>query len=163
MSRESEISVRIENASGVHDYCRSLGGVSVEEFLMERRVYKNGSGMMARYTVERYEGGVRAYFDFKQDAPGAMAVKTVRETFPLTLREDQEEAFDTFIKSIGYTLSVELVRKRTRYVAGSYHIDVDEYTSPEQATVLEVEGDPNAILDAYAALRASVDGVPEIA
>jgi adenylate cyclase class IV len=108
---------------------------------------------MARVTSEGSGDDEVTRLDFKEDSPASEAIKDVRESLPVDISEATKESVQSLLSTLGYELFRDFKKDRTTYVFKTFHIDIDEYTVPEKATVFEVEGQPAAVEAEYAVLQ----------
>lgn len=140
MMKEFEYSFAVDSAGPFHEYCSTLQPLQVAVYSLRRRVYKDGSNIIARVTEEEAGDESRQYVDFKEESPDEALIKHVEETPEIDVKADVMRLVPELMSTLDYELAVDLVKKRTRYVYDGFHIDVDEYTAPYSAVVIEVEG-----------------------
>lgn len=139
--KEFEYSFVVDSAEEFHAFCLTIQPLEVSVASMRRRVYKDGSGTIARVTEEGTDESTEHYLDFKGESPDDQLVKHVEETPKLAVAEEKIPHVLALLGVLDYTLSVDLEKKRTRYSFDELHVDVDEYTLPYEAVVVEIEGD----------------------
>lgn len=138
--KEYEYSFRVEYAEAYHAFCIKSSPDKISVQSLRRRVYKDGSLIIARITEEEDEGKSRIYFDFKEDTIDSTLIKHVKESPEMEVDEANLSEVEKLLSTLGFALSIDLDKKRTRYHYKGMHIDIDEYTSPEAAVVVEIEG-----------------------
>lgn len=161
--KEHEYSFVVENAEPYHAFCLNINPADVSIMSLRRRVYKDGSETIARITEETIgDNPPRQYLDFKESSDDSQLAKTVQETPEIDMQSKKVPQIHKLLETLDYELHVDLVKKRTRYQLEGLHVDVDEYTSPYAAVVIELEGEPEAVEATYQAMT-RVIGPPKIA
>lgn len=156
--KEFEYSFVVDSAEAFHAYCLTIHPLEVGIASLRRRVYKDNSSTIARITEETTDDDVRNFLDFKTESPDNQLVKHVEETPELAIAEDKLPYVSKLLGALDYELSVDMVKKRTRYTYDGVHVDIDEYSMPYEAVVIEIEGDPAKTENLYAAMQKHLPG-----
>lgn len=154
--KEYEYSFAVDSADQYHAFCKDQQPLSTSVTSMRRRVYKDGSSVIARLTEESTGDDSRRYFDFKQDSNDSQIVKHVQETLPINLNEKSIDHYLKLLDTLDFKLDADLVKKRTRYQFKDVHVDIDEYTAPRKAIVIELEGKRKIADNLYARMTAAI-------
>lgn len=148
--KEYEYSFVVDSADRYHAFCKNEHPLSIETIFMHRRIFKNGSSTIARLTEElSKDGATHQYFDFKEDSDDSLLIKHVQEMIPVTLDKEKTDYYLSFLEVLGFHLDADLIKKRTRYQFTDLYVDIDEYTSPRKAIVIELEGEQQAVDSLY--------------
>lgn len=154
--KEYEYSFVVDSAEKYHAFCKSKQPLKIDVNSMRRRVFKDGSAVIARLTEESTATGVmHRYFDFKEDSKDSQLVKHVQETLPIDLNEKSIDHYMALLDSLDFKLDADLIKKRTRYQFKNMHVDIDEYSSPRKAIVIELEGERQMVDDMYARMTSA--------
>lgn len=153
--KEYEYSFVVDSAEQYHAFCEDEQPLKVEFTSMRRRVFKDGSTVIARLTEESIQGVEHKYFDFKEDSKDSQLVKHVHETSPIDISQHNIEHYQRLMNILDFRLDADLIKKRTRYQFKDVHIDIDEYTSPRHAVVVEIEGKQRAANKFYKHMRST--------
>lgn len=160
--KEFEYSFTVDSAPAFHKYCLTVHPLEVSAVLLRRRVYKDSSRTIARITEETAEGIGRNFLDFKSDSPNDQLIKHVEETPEIIFSPEKMPYVLRLLDVIGYKLSIELIKTRTRYSYAGFHIDVDEYSVPYKRVVIEIEGDPAQAEGAYRDMQKQVPHLRDV-
>jgi predicted adenylyl cyclase CyaB len=151
--REVEVKGVVTDVAAVRTRAEKAGAELVFAGRMEDRRYDMPDGLLAsqdrvlRLRIYRHVDGHRATLDFKGPASVDRGYK-IREEF--STMADDPDALSAILRRLGYVVSREIDREIAQYRLAGAMIRFERY--PRMDVLLEVEGSPEAIERAIAAL-----------
>ena len=149
MAVEYEYSYKVKNLKPFIDYCEKNNYEFVSENMQVRTLYKNVNKTMARITKKVNNGIEKTVLDFKDDNLNDEVLNVSRETIPLEVTSDNEEAIFSILDMLDYKKDKVLERTRYVYEKNQVTFELDEYTSPEVMCVVAVEGKKEEVDKVY--------------
>ena len=149
MAVEYEYSYKVKNLKPFIDYCEKNNYEFVSENKQVRTLYKNVNKIMARITKKINNGIEKTVLDFKDDNLNDEVLNVSRETIPLEVTSDNEEAIFSILDMLEYKKDKVLERTRYVYEKNQVTFELDEYTSPEVMCVVAVEGEKEEVDKVY--------------
>ncbi len=135
---EQEYHFQVSSIKPYVDYCVHHGYHKRKETKEIRKLYQNGTDVVARITidVERSE----TVLDFKEDCRFDAIHQGKTETLPLKVMKNNQEAIFSILSIFQYTLTTTFVRNRFVYELENVRIEIDQYLEPECYCMVTVEG-----------------------
>ena len=149
MAIEYEYSYKVKELKPFIDYCKKNNYEFVSENMQVRTLYKNVNKTMARITKKVNNGVEKTVLDFKDDNLNDEVLNVSRETIPLEVTSDNEEAIFSILDMLEYKKDKVLERTRYVYEKNQVTFELDEYTSPEVMCVVAVEGEKEEVDKVY--------------
>ena len=149
MATEYEYSYKVKELKPFIDYCKKNNYEFVSENMQVRTLYKNVNKTMARITKKVNNGIEKTVLDFKDDNLNDEVLSVSRETIPLEVTSDNEEAIFSILDMLEYKKDKVLERTRYVYEKNQVTFELDEYTSPEVMCVVAVEGEKEEVDKVY--------------
>ena len=148
---EQEYSFKVKDLKPFFNYCDENNYELIETTDQVRILYKKTDKTMLRLTIKTSKGKTIKELDFKQDDLSNNAFVERKESLPIEYTND--EAVQSIIDFLDYKKSIELIRKRYVYKQDNIKFEIDEYTSPEQALVVAIEGEKETIEQIFNELK----------
>lgn len=149
---EYEYSFKVEDISPYLTYCEEHGFEKKDESIQVRKLYRNDSGVMARLTTKCQGENTTTTLDFKDDNDSEEVLKECRETIPMEVTSENQDAITSILNIFNYQKKKVLNRTRVNYRKGNVLFEIDQYTSPEVMGVVAIEGNKKEVDQVYSEL-----------
>lgn len=146
---EYEYSFKVKNLTPYIEYCEKNKYKKISETKQTRELFTNTNQILARITTNKYDNKIAKFLDFKDENDTDKILKKSRETIPLEINKENEEAVNSILNIHGYKKKKHLERKRIVYNKENVTFEIDEYSSPEIMYVVAIEGEKNAVDKTY--------------
>ncbi|MEG0022114.1 MAG: hypothetical protein RR847_05085 [Bacilli bacterium] len=145
--KEYEYSFKVKSINPFIAYCKENDYEFIKETEQIRTLYKNENKTNARITIEKKDGVISKVLDFKDDVMSDEILIVRRETQQLNF--ENEEAVLSILNFLEYKKNTVLNRKRYVYKKDNVKFEIDDYSSPEVAYVVAIEGEKAEVDNVY--------------
>ena len=148
MTEEYEYSFKVKDIQKYLDYCKKNNYLLVDSCEQIRRLYKNGSKVMARITKNIYEDYEEELLSFKDDNLNGEILHLRRESEELLITDENRLFVESLLSILELKEAKVLKRKRVVYEKDGVKLEIDDYQQPLMK-VVAIEGEKREVDNVY--------------